>query len=401
MSKTVLLTIGRMPKALEVARALSAAGHRVVVADPFAWHICRISRAVARSYTTVAPNVDGERYLADLLRIVHEERVDVVVPLSEETMHVVGLQGRLPAHVTLYTSDRDLVRTLHDKRRFNALVTSLGLSAPETFPLEDPRAHELAQRAEVVVKPVFSCAGMGVQLLERGAELPAPGAPNAQLVQTRVRGVHRSSFTVAREGAVLATVVYEGTVFQGTVSTCFRRVDDSPAIVAWIKQFVRATQYQGFVSFDFIVDADGTPYAIECNPRATSGVHFLEPLALAHAMIPPEGAPAPVSIPYRAQRLFQQLYTTLTETQRAMFTGRQFRDKLQQLFAARDVVWSRSDPLPFLLMTPVAYQILAMSIFEGIPMGEAATRDIGWFHERPPSVPESVSSTRPLAVHAE
>jgi len=32
MSQTVLLTLGRLPKALEMARALAAAGCRVIVA---------------------------------------------------------------------------------------------------------------------------------------------------------------------------------------------------------------------------------------------------------------------------------------------------------------------------------------------------------------------------------
>ena len=58
MPRTVLLTIGRMPKALEVARALAGAGHRVIVADPFAWHVCRVSRAVTSSFRTTAPNDD-------------------------------------------------------------------------------------------------------------------------------------------------------------------------------------------------------------------------------------------------------------------------------------------------------------------------------------------------------
>ena len=46
--KTVLLTLGRLPKALELARALRAAGARVLVAEPFAKHLTGTSRAVER-----------------------------------------------------------------------------------------------------------------------------------------------------------------------------------------------------------------------------------------------------------------------------------------------------------------------------------------------------------------
>jgi len=45
-------------------------------------------------------------------------------------------------------------------------------------------------------------------------------------------------------------------------------------------------------------------------------------------------------------------------------------------------------------MTPVSYQILAMSIVQGIPMGEAATRDIGWF--RDPDASQSTPEHRML-----
>lgn len=397
MSRTVLLTIGRMPKALEVARALAGAGHRVVVADPFAWHISRVSRAVSRTFRTRAPNADRDGYLNDLLDIIRREQVDMVVPLSEETMHVVGLQGRLPAGVTLYSSDRDFVRSLHDKFRFNQLAGSLGLTVPATAMLGDATA--LVAAGETVLKPVYSCAGMGVEFLPTGAALPAP-SESAQLVQARVRGEARSSFSVAHHGRVVTTAVYKGTVMQGTVSVCFERVDGATAVEAWVEQFVRDTNYHGFISLDFIVDDAGVPWAIECNPRATSGVHFLESAGLAAAMIPASPEDVPQPIPFRAQHRFQQFLNTLTETQRAMFTGKRFGDKLTQLRTASDVVWSRSDPWPFLLMTPVSYEILALSIFKGMPMGEAATRDIGWFHDGSAGAPPETVPPLPVNSHA-
>ena len=34
-----------------------------------------------------------------------------------------------------------------------------------------------------------------------------------------------------------------------------------------------------------IIDAQGRPFLIECNPRATSGVHLFEPAALGRALM--------------------------------------------------------------------------------------------------------------------
>ena len=63
---TVLLTLGRLPKSLALARALASVGCRVIVADPFRWHLCRPSRDVARCYRVRAPNDGLDAYLDDL-----------------------------------------------------------------------------------------------------------------------------------------------------------------------------------------------------------------------------------------------------------------------------------------------------------------------------------------------
>ena len=63
VDRTVLLTLGRLPKALELARALHAAGCRVVVAEPFRRHLTGASRQVARSVQVTSPVIDREAYL--------------------------------------------------------------------------------------------------------------------------------------------------------------------------------------------------------------------------------------------------------------------------------------------------------------------------------------------------
>jgi hypothetical protein len=55
MTKTVLITIGRFPKALDVARALKMAEFRVIVADPLRHHLCRAWRSVDKSIAVTPP----------------------------------------------------------------------------------------------------------------------------------------------------------------------------------------------------------------------------------------------------------------------------------------------------------------------------------------------------------
>jgi len=379
ITRTVLLTLGRLPKALDLARSFAARGWRVVIAEPFPRHLAGASRVVSRSCVVTAPATDRRRYLDDLRRIIDEERVGLVVPVSEEAMHVAFLRDSLPAATTLFAMPPQVLLELHDKQRFVARCAALGLAAPETFALGDAAALGLAASGPFVVKPVYSCSGRGVSFHARGEAVPEQAARGRAIVQRFVAGSVFSSFTVAARGRARITVVYRGAVMSGTVAVCFERVQQ-PAIEHWVETFVARTDFSGFVSFDFVVDALGAAHAIECNPRATSGIHFVHPDDLAGAVADPEGS-EPVR--FRDQRTMQQLFPCLTETQRSMF-GPKFRGNLHHLLSARDVTWRLDDPLPLLTMPFTSWPIIAMSIRQRCTFGEVATLDVGWYDDDVP-----------------
>ncbi len=377
---TVLLTLGRLPKALDLARGFSRAGCRVLVADPFGWTLTGASRHVAREFAVPAPRAGKAAYGAAIAQIVADERVDLVVPVSEETMHVAHAQSRFAPHVRVFTMQPDQVIALHDKAGFVRAARAEGLGVPETGMLGTDTALELAQSGDVIVKPVFSCSGRGVRIVRTGSPLPAPDPAIPAIVQRFVEGRENSSCTIAHDGRVVATMIYRGTVMAGSVAISFERVE-IPAIDRWIEAFVGATRWSGFIAFDFIVDASGTVWAIECNPRATSGLHFWEAEDIARAVLDP-AATAPVRV--RPQRHLQQFYACLTEAQLAMFRRRGFRDQLKRLIATRDVSWDMSDPWPFLSMIATSWPIMRKAMAERVPFGEVATLDMGWFADEAP-----------------
>lgn len=375
MTKTVLITLGRLPTALDLARGFHEIGWRVIIAEPFSWHLCRPSRFVARSYQVTAPRLDPERYRAEILAIAIREQVTLIAPVMEETMHLAALHGHLPSGIRLNTPPMSEILDLHSKRAFNARARGLGLPAPESYGLEQPEAIDLVARGPVIVKPEFSCSGRGLAIVPMGDDLPPMDRLRPSLAQRFIAGAHFSSFTIAHHGRVLATVVYRAAVTSGTVAVAFDRVEDQLRIERWIVDFCSATKHSGFLAFDFILDADGVPYAIECNPRLTSGAHFIEPADLAQAILTPETA----SIRFRPQRQLQQFYPCLTEIQASLFRRKPgWRAHAKVLFKARDVAWSGSDPLPFLMMPLTSLPILRQTLFGGLSFAEAATTDIEW-----------------------
>lgn len=375
MTKTVLLTLGRLPKALDLARAFASAGWRVVVAEPFAWHLSRLSRAVDKSLQVTAPAMDRHQYLEDLRAIIAEERVDLVVPVSEESMHVAALRNVVPSDVQIFAPSQNVLLELHDKLRFIEIAASYGLHVPRTFSALSVDAVALAEAGPHVIKPVFSCSGKGVKICQEAAPLSPDDRNALTIVQQFMPGQVYSSFSIAHEGRPVITSIYKATVVSGTVAVAFERVDHAIAVRDWIERFIAAADYSGFISFDLIESADGTVSAIECNPRVTSGIHFIDERDVVAAMLTPLTAPP---VRFKKTTKFQQFYPCLTETQKSVFQRARACRNLKYLVSSRDVIWRASDPLPFLLMPMTSYQILAMSIFEGLSFGEAATRDIEW-----------------------
>ena len=390
MAQTVLLTLGRLPKALDIARSFQAAGWRVIIAEPFGWHLTGLSRAVAKSFTVPAPNDGAEAYLSALLDLITAESVSLIVPISEETMHVAALHERLPDGVTLLCPSQDKLLALHDKWTFIEVAKSVGLPVPETALLGTPEAEELVASGPVVVKDRLGASGAHVQFVEQGGALPTrPGA----IVQRRLNGREVSSLTMIRprDGAVRhgsgsvrersdggETVSYRPVIRDGTVSTVFERLEDNDpdhqAVLDYIRTFSQVFSGTSFCGFDFIIGEDGRAVAFECNPRANSGLHFWQTADIAGALLDPDFRPR-----FKPKRLLQQLYPTLTLWWGSLGTWPRYRQIAKALFSATDVSWSWRDPLPFILQTPATWPILKQAIFEGRPLGKAAIVDIGWF----------------------
>jgi hypothetical protein len=239
----------------------------------------------------------------------------------------------------------------------------------------------------VVVKPVHSCSGRGVRILAAGADLPSPTSAAPSIVQRFVSGDEYSSCSIAHAGRISSTVVYRAAQKSGSVAVAFERVEHA-AIEDWIRRFVAAEGWTGFIAFDIMVDAAGVPWGIECNPRATSGLHFWQRAEIARAVLDPAHVPR-----LRPEARLQQFYPALTETQMSLFRRGPFASNLRRLLTTRDVTWERRDPLPFLTMTATSWPIIRMAMARGVPFGEVATLDVGWYDPPAPgSAPSALAS---------
>ena len=374
---TALLTLGRLPKALALARALKGRGYRVVIAEPFKWHVSRASTSVDATYELPSPNENPALYRDTLLALIEHESVDLLVPVSEEAHHVLPLAPRLGKAVELIGPTPALYENLSHKLHFIECAAAAGLRVPRTYAADTAEAMELAGAIAHIMKPSRGCSGMGVTWCEAGTF--HSNTADDSVIQERIDGTCISTLSFIRQGSVVGTSIYEGQVFAGTVAVgfeaCPKGSPKETSVRSWVEQFIATLDYEGFIAFDFIVDDDNVAWPIECNPRLTSGVHFFDSTSLGDAL----SANFPLRAVYsNTINRWQWGYSTLTEAYAALFRG-QWREALsifKCLVSSRDVVWSWRDPLPFMLMTPLSWPILKSALFKGMSLGEACQRDI-------------------------
>lgn len=363
-SRTVLLTGGRAPVALDVARHLARAGVRVVVAESMAWPLTRGSRAVARSVRVPPPRQQPAAFLAALGRLAVEEGAALVVPTCEETFTVAGLAG-----VPVFTSPPDVLARLHDKGRFAERLVTLGLPVPET--------HRLTAQGDLapfatdawVLKPAFSRFGVEALVPPHAARRvtalrPTPERP--VVAQRFVAGAQLCTTSVCHGGRVVAHAAYRTPFVAGHAGVWFRHVEHAEARDV-AERLAAAEGFTGFLSLDFIEAPGGQVAAIECNPRATSGLHLFRGAPLAAAIldgepVEPLGSDARLALPMLAAGAASRFSPA-------------WRRAAQ---ASRDVVWDARDPLPAAAQMLTAATFLLSSARHRCSPLAATTRDIEW-----------------------
>lgn len=369
------MTGARAPVALELARLLHAAGHRVLAADSLPRHLCERSRAVERSFRLPAPNADRPGFVAALARLVREEGVDLLLPTCEEVFHVAAAREALECEV--FAPPLEQLLRLHSKLAFVRSLAGRGVPVPETWEVtssEDLAAlcRRLPTGERLVLKPVWSRFAVHVAFLTVGGPLPAL-RPGPWVAQRFVEGRALCTYGIARAGRLLAHAAYDAEFTAGHGASLSFRPLDHPGLLAWVRDFVAAEGFTGQVAFDFVEAADGTLWPLECNPRATSGVHLfdaadgLDRAFLGHGglRVPRPGASAVMGV---AMWLFA------LPRVRSLAALRRWAGRLR----GRDALFRRDDPWPFLSQFAVLAQLAGIALRHRTSLLAASTRDIEW-----------------------
>ncbi len=276
----ILVTGARAPVAIEWARLLMRAGHQVCLADSMVWPLGRFIKGIQGYVRLPSPRFNLQQYKQALIKLLRDNCIECIIPTCEEIFYLATIKEDVEAQlgeqkVEWYLPDYDLLFKLHNKFTSLSLLSGLGqVQIPSTDYCQHP--DDIVDDKASILKPVYS--RFGRQVIRRPyqgvltSDQITPAIPWVQ--QQKIVGQAICNYALFQHGQLIAHQAYlpKYCINQSAASYfepyCDKRLDE------FIRQFGERTQYHGQVAFDFI-EENNALYVIECNPRATSGLHLL------------------------------------------------------------------------------------------------------------------------------
>ena len=360
--QTILISGGKMTKALQLARSFKQAGHRVILIEAHKYGLTghRYSWAIDRFYTV--PNPDHPDYPQALLAIVQREKVNVYVPVCSPvaSYYDAVVQQVLSPHCSVMHVDVDTLQRLDDKYTFAAAAESLGLRVPQSHLITEAQQvidfdftqstrkfiiksipYDSVRRLDLTQLPCATIAQTAafVKTLPISKQKP-------WIMQEYIPGQEYCTHSTVRDGHLQLHCCCESSAFQVNYESVNR-----PDIESWIRIFAKGLNLTGQVSFDFIqADDDGEIYAIECNPRTHSAITmFYNHPDVAKAYLDKDALdravqPLPSSKP--TYWTYHEIWRLVTH----LGSPRQTWKRLQIIVQGKDAIFEWDDPLPFLMV---------------------------------------------------
>ena len=362
LNKTILISGGKMTKALTLARAFHAVGHRVILAETprYASTGHRFSFAVNKFYTI--PNPQDPGYAQALLRIIQDEAVDEYVPVCSPLSSFYdsyAIPSLEPFCRVVHVAPEKLV-DLDDKYKFAKKAEQLGLRVPKTLLITDPQQvmdfDFTGQSRPFILKSIAYDAIRRLDLTRLPLDTPEktasfanslPISPdNPWILQEFIEGDEYCTHGTVINGVLTVYCCCESSAFQINYSHV-EKLD----IEQWVTHFVCAMEFTGQASFDFIrASNDGEFYAIECNPRAHSAITLFSnrpQLAMANLSNTADFYPLK---PLENCRPTYWLFHELWRFAKQLRAPRDALAVVKTILTGKDSVFCWRDPLPFLML---------------------------------------------------
>jgi hypothetical protein len=378
----ILLTGARAPVTLDLVRHFHQSGHEVFLADSIRLPLARFSRFAKRTFVVAKPALEPTKFVEDLADIADRHKINLVIPTCEEIFYIAAKLHLFLPSVSVFSMPLSQLEELHNKWTFARLVKNVSstVQAPETHLAASPADLQpwIARRDLVdwVFKPAFSRFAARTLVGPMSATVSAlrPSVTDPWVIQLRIRGREFSTYSVAHNGVLRAHACYYSKYQVGRGSGIYFMAIEDEGIRSFVQEFVARQQFTGQIGFDLMQAEDGKLYVLECNPRATSGLHLFKSLPLAEAFLHPSGSLLEPQAPPPSMLAAIVLLFSLPK---AIAEGN-VSTLIKDMREARDVMFAWNDLTPSLLSLASLLEVMATAIRRKKPLTRAATFDIEW-----------------------
>ncbi|KAK5202857.1 hypothetical protein LTR96_011485 [Exophiala xenobiotica] len=218
----ILLSNGRFPVSLDLARQLQRGGHNVYTVDPMYFHVCKFSRTVQYSWQSPAPSLDPKGYIATVKLAVCKAQIDFIIPVHEEIIYLTECLDRPEAHFCCGIED----------------------------------VKKLDMTREWALKPTLGRSSTGVHHLKPGDE-PAwsaiditPKIPH--VAQEWLKGNRYCTYGIWRRGEVQAFATYPVMETIDGSSSVYFEATEHEGIRHYCNTFAKRYNLTGQLAFDFV-----------------------------------------------------------------------------------------------------------------------------------------------------
>lgn len=377
--KHVLITFGRSFLSLNLARLLSAGGHRVTTVDSIPMVLTRVSKAVDSFHLVPPPKFKPQEYCRELARIVVDEKIDMVIPVHEETDILSMMRGLFPPECELFLSAFELENRLHNKFDFQEMLAERGIPTLAFARLNGPEdVAGLDCDGPFAVKKCYSRGSQKVHKVYPGDAMDwlDHDPSNPWLAQEWLTGDRYCTYSVVREGKIFAHATYPvGYAIGGSSCLSFVPAHHEP-IYRWVSDFLAGTDFTGQVGFDFIDHPDKGLYCIECNPRGTSGIMMFRP----HNRIDRAffGENTEVIVPDHDVETMIKIGMVIFGWRADARQGRTMRQYFHDLREFEDVIGVPGDRLPGYLLPAAYLGVVRSSVKYRVGLAEGFMHDHEW-----------------------
>lgn len=193
------------------------------------------------------------------------------------------------------------------------------------------------------------------------------------LIQEKIHGEEICSYSIAINGNLTAHCCYLPLYRLHESASMYFSSIVNEEIYCFVKLFVKKHNYTGHISFDYIKNDNGV-FLIECNPRASSGLHLLYLTDLAQSLTNENvladsgfiGKPATIKL--------MMLLVMLP----AAIVKRKSSKWLDDYKNARDVISLKQDKSYIIYQFYSLFEIMVLSIKKKKSMRAVSTYDIEW-----------------------